>query len=245
VRNVLLVDDEPTALRMIGRLLRQDGHDVVEAGGLGEALEAANSRSFDAAVVDVDLKDGNGMMVVSKLLVPPRSCASLVMSAHPRQQIAPQAVAGGAHELLFKPFGAAELRPKLALTFARTLQLRSWFSDTAQEPAPGPWAAANDARPLGLAGESPFHQSGLVHALALTRARLKGLTKQQTTAYLYLAAGHTYEQTGEAMAIAPRTVEGHADTIRKRLGAATNAELSGQLLRDVDGLLAGRVNGRL
>lgn len=239
-RRVLLIDGEKTVRNNLGTLIRQDGHEVILASGVREALEAVGSEVFDAGIVGVGRKEGNGMMVVTRLLLPPYPCASLVLSGLPRDEIAPQAVAAGAYELVYKPYAAAVLRPRLALTFARTLKLRSWYREMSLALLPELDRAARTAEPPHHVRKAPFPENGLVYPLALMKARLAGLTGRQTVVYLYLARGYSYEEIAERMRIKLSTLEKHAAQVRRKLHVATNEELTGQLLSEVDDLLAGR-----
>ena len=49
---VLLVDDEEKILKRLGRALRDEGHDVVEAGSARDAQKQLAQRAFDLFVVD-------------------------------------------------------------------------------------------------------------------------------------------------------------------------------------------------
>ena len=58
---VLLVDDEEKILKRLGRALRDDGHDVVEAGSGREAQRQLAQRPFDLFVVDNVMPGINGL----------------------------------------------------------------------------------------------------------------------------------------------------------------------------------------
>ena len=49
---VLLVDDEAKILKRLGRALREQGHDVVEAGSARDAQRQLAQRPFDLFVID-------------------------------------------------------------------------------------------------------------------------------------------------------------------------------------------------
>jgi PAS domain S-box-containing protein len=58
---ILLVEDEPATLRLLTRLLRARGHEVVAASTLADALASAAQNHFDLVVSDVGLPDGSGL----------------------------------------------------------------------------------------------------------------------------------------------------------------------------------------
>ena len=64
---VLLVEDHPDTARVTARLLRREGHDVVAASGVGDALAAADAERFDLVVSDIGLGDGNGWELMAQL----------------------------------------------------------------------------------------------------------------------------------------------------------------------------------
>ena len=64
---VLLVEDNPDTMRVLGRLLGRVGHAVTTAGCVAEALEAAGRDSFDLVVSDVGLPDGSGLDLMRRI----------------------------------------------------------------------------------------------------------------------------------------------------------------------------------
>ena len=55
---VLLLEDEQAVIRGIARVLRREGHEVVECASCSAALDSTGH--FDVAVLDVELLDGRG-----------------------------------------------------------------------------------------------------------------------------------------------------------------------------------------
>ena len=58
---LLLVDDEEKIRRTLGQALRDDGHDVLEAGSAREAQRALAERSVDVLIVDNLMPDATGL----------------------------------------------------------------------------------------------------------------------------------------------------------------------------------------
>jgi CheY-like chemotaxis protein len=65
--HILLVEDHPDTARMMGRLLRAEGHYVRAASDVASALKAAGQERFDLLVSDVGLPDGNGLQLMEQL----------------------------------------------------------------------------------------------------------------------------------------------------------------------------------
>jgi CheY-like chemotaxis protein len=71
-RSVLVVDDDPAFRELAKRMLRALGLNVVaEAGSVAEAMRAAKATKPDAALVDVDLPDGDGIALTHELTALP------------------------------------------------------------------------------------------------------------------------------------------------------------------------------
>ena len=66
-RRILLVDDEPTVVKMVKKRLEVSGFEVVVAVDGEEALAKAAGARFDAVVLDLMLPKMNGMDVCATL----------------------------------------------------------------------------------------------------------------------------------------------------------------------------------
>ena len=77
--SVLVVDDDPCFRKLAARLLAAAGLEVVgEADSVAMAMAAAKALAPDAALVDVDLPDGNGIALAKELAaLPSRPCVLL------------------------------------------------------------------------------------------------------------------------------------------------------------------------
>ncbi len=64
---ILVVDDNPTNLKLVGYLLRLDGHEVVNALDASEALAAMERRSPDLVLLDLQLPDSDGLTLARHL----------------------------------------------------------------------------------------------------------------------------------------------------------------------------------
>ena len=81
-RSVLVVDDDPAFRGLAARMLTAAGLEVVaEAGTAAEAMEAARALKPDAALVDVDLPDQNGIALALELSALPWRPRVLLTSA--------------------------------------------------------------------------------------------------------------------------------------------------------------------
>jgi len=108
---ILIADDEERILRALGRALREDGHDVVEASSGRAAQRLLAERVFDVAVVDNIMPDLTGLDLIRDLAqhVPPGERPQVVlMTAHATVESAIEAMKLGALDYLQKPFDIDE-----------------------------------------------------------------------------------------------------------------------------------------
>ena len=64
---ILVVDDEARIRRALERLLRRDGHEVVQAADGLEALEKCRQESFNLAVVDLLMPRMGGLELLARM----------------------------------------------------------------------------------------------------------------------------------------------------------------------------------
>ena len=109
---VLLVDDEEKILKRLGRALRDDGHDVVEAGSVRDAQRQLAQRPFDLFVVDNVMPGVTGLELLRDVFtsIPETDRPQVVMmTAHGSTQIVREAFKLGVEDFLEKPFEIDEL----------------------------------------------------------------------------------------------------------------------------------------
>jgi DNA-binding NtrC family response regulator len=109
---ILLVDDEEKILKRLGRALRDEGHDVVEATTIADAQRQLADRAFDLLVVDNVMPGVTGMDLVRELsqgTTPAERPQIVMMTAHGSTQIVREAFKLGIEDFLEKPFEVDEL----------------------------------------------------------------------------------------------------------------------------------------
>ncbi|OFW16176.1 MAG: hypothetical protein A3F70_02540 [Acidobacteria bacterium RIFCSPLOWO2_12_FULL_67_14] len=124
---ILLADDEEKILKRLGRALRDEGHDVVEAMSAREAQRHLGERSFDLLVVDNVMPEMTGLDLireVAQTMAPPERPQMVMMTAHGSTQIVREAFKLGVEDFLEKPFEVDELLA-LARRAVNSLRLRT------------------------------------------------------------------------------------------------------------------------
>ncbi|MER3438020.1 MAG: DNA-binding response regulator [Chloroflexota bacterium] len=108
---ILVVDDDPAILRVVGRALESAGYDV-EALDCGTPLvDRAAAFGADVILLDLVLPDADGIELVGKLR--PGRASIIVLSAVGDERKKVQALDAGADDYLSKPFSVDELLARI------------------------------------------------------------------------------------------------------------------------------------
>ena len=116
---VLVVDDEPQIVRALKVVLREAGFQTVAAETASQALDLAAVSPPDAAIVDLVLPDGDGV-VLTRRLREWSEMPILVLSAVGEEDQKVRALEAGADDYITKPFGTRELVARLQAALRRT-----------------------------------------------------------------------------------------------------------------------------
>lgn len=105
---ILLVDDEKNILESVSRALIRMGHEVVTAGGFNEAAKAGD-KSFEVALLDVWLNDGDGVELLKEFKSRYPDLITVMVSGHSTIATAVEAIKQGAYDFLEKPLSLDKL----------------------------------------------------------------------------------------------------------------------------------------
>ena len=67
MHQILIVEDDPALSQGIRLALGQEGRQFVQAGTIGQAERELAERTFDLLILDLNLPDGNGLDLLSRL----------------------------------------------------------------------------------------------------------------------------------------------------------------------------------
>jgi DNA-binding NtrC family response regulator len=106
---ILVVDDEPTQLELVGGFLRRQGFEVAEAASGRAAVARFKQEPFDLVLTDQRMPDLSGLDVLEAVRAASPDTAVVIMTAYGTIETAVSAVKAGAADYLAKPLNLDEL----------------------------------------------------------------------------------------------------------------------------------------
>jgi len=108
---VLIVDDVPTNLQLLGHLLRENGYDVAFASSGAQALSMVSARKPDVILLDVMMPEMDGYTVCMRLKesLQTRHIPVLFLTAMKAEKDVLKGFECGAVDYVSKPFNSVEL----------------------------------------------------------------------------------------------------------------------------------------
>lgn len=120
-RTLLLIDDEPSLLKTVGRRLELMGYRVLTADSGEQGLQVAEAQRPDLVLLDIMMPKMKGRDVCAQLKANPKTAripviflTALGLPDHIRA-----GMGLGAEDYVVKPFDATELRDRIAICLAR------------------------------------------------------------------------------------------------------------------------------
>ncbi len=110
---LLVVDDEPGILDVIGRLARRTGFEVVACAGGMQALAHLGTKHADVALVDLRMPDLSGLDVIRAIRDLDPRCQTVLMTGYATVETAVEAIKLGASDYLSKPLDFQRLEQLL------------------------------------------------------------------------------------------------------------------------------------
>jgi DNA-binding response OmpR family regulator len=108
-KTILIVDDDKSILRTFARILQKNGYeiDAVETGK--EALEKADAKKYDLALLDIRLPDMDGTELLAKMKKQLQTTIKIMITGFPSLETGVKALDEGADAYLVKPVKPEEL----------------------------------------------------------------------------------------------------------------------------------------
>ena len=119
---ILLVEDEPTAARMLAKGLREQAYAVDVAADGEAALFQVGTTDYDAVILDVMLPAADGFTVCRTIRESGSAVPILMLTARDAVDARIQGLDCGADDYLVKPFNFGELLARLRAVIRRGAQ---------------------------------------------------------------------------------------------------------------------------
>jgi len=201
---IVIADDHHLVREGIRQVLQTgDEFEVVgQASNGAEALGLVEALAPDVLVLDVSLPDQSGIEVTSALRDRGSGVRVLILSVHDHPQYVIEAVRAGARGYLRKDTEPAELRRAIRAV----AKGESFFSPSV-------------ARHLSAAIQGNGEEN-------TAPRRLAALTPREREVLRGIADGRTNKEIAAALDLSSRTVESYRESLMRKLGIYTVAELT-------------------
>jgi len=124
--SLLMVDDDPVFLQVLGRAMGKRGFDVVTATGISDAVARAQETLPAMAVVDLKLEGESGLDLIPLLIGINPEMNIVVLTGYSSIATAVTAIKRGASEYLSKPVTAGDVVKALSGDLPREDELEDF-----------------------------------------------------------------------------------------------------------------------
>jgi len=203
---ILLVDDHPVLRMGLARLINAEGDMEVcgEAAGAVEALKVASAVSPDVMIVDLSLKEGNGLDLIKDMRARHADVRLLVLSMHEETFYAERVLRAGARGYITKIDGTE----KVVEGIRAVLEGHVFVSDELREKML-----------LKMVGEP-----------AGTTSSIERLTDRELQVFDLLGNGMSTRNIAEKLHLSVKTIESHRENIKSKLGIDNATDLLKQAI---------------
>ncbi len=118
--NILVCDDEPNIVKVIGDILKDEGHTVFESMSGSEGLNICKEKAIDVAILDIWMPVLSGIDVLLKIKELKPEIEIIMISGHGNIDMAVKCMKSGAFDFIEKPLSLK----KIISTVNRALEKR-------------------------------------------------------------------------------------------------------------------------
>ncbi|MFN8482790.1 MAG: sigma-54 dependent transcriptional regulator [Anaerolineae bacterium] len=111
--SILVLDDEHILRNLLENALHSEGYDTLPAASVAEAMELIQTRHIDCALIDQNLPDGNGLMVLAALKSVDADLPVIMLTGYGSVDSVKTALRQGVYDYLTKPPDLTQLRAVL------------------------------------------------------------------------------------------------------------------------------------
>jgi DNA-binding NarL/FixJ family response regulator len=199
---VLIVDDHPIVRQGLRRLIEQEDDLQVcgEVESVREAKMAIRELKPDAVIVDISLKQGDGIELVKDTRAHYSSMPMLVLSMHDESIYAERMLSAGANGYIMKQAASDQF----LLALRRVLEGGIYVSEA-----------------VGNSMIQKFASGGAY----ISSNPIDRLSNRELQILHMIGKGLSTRQAAEALNLSVKTVESHRQRIKRKLSLATGSQL--------------------
>jgi len=200
--NVFIVDDHPIVRQGLGQLINHEPDLNVcgEAAGVKEARIAVRQANPDVVIVDLSLRDSDGMELIKDIRSKYRNMPVLVLSMHDESIYAERLLSAGANGYIMKQAAADQL----LIALRRVLSGGIYVSEN---------VGASMIERLAVSG--PKQQANPIDRLSNRELQVLNL----------IGRGKTTREIADDLNLSVKTVESHRQRIKKKINLSTSPQL--------------------
>ncbi len=201
-RKVFLVDDHPIVRQGLAQLINNEADLIVVGQGEDayQSLRAIRDAKPDLVLVDVSLKDSDGIELLKELKSQSPDLPALVVSMHDESLYAERALRAGAGGYVMKQEPPQTLLTAIRAVLAGQVYVSSQMGATLLQRM-----VAGKKRDGGL----PMDR----------------LTDRELEIFRMIGAGKTVKEIADKLFLSAKTVEAHREHIKEKLNFKSSAEL--------------------
>ncbi len=106
---ILVVDDDSNLLEIIKMRLESSDYEVITVQDEEDALKAVKEQAFDLSIIDLQLKERDGISVMEDVHKITPEIPVIILTAYGSIENAVEAMNKGAYDYMTKPFDSGEL----------------------------------------------------------------------------------------------------------------------------------------
>ncbi len=117
---LLVIEDDPTLLEMLGQKLTDAGFAVEKAADGKEGLYFAQEYPIDLAIIDLGLPEISGLEIIRQIRAEGKTYPILILTARDRWEDKVDGLSAGADDYVVKPFHTEEVLARLNALMRRS-----------------------------------------------------------------------------------------------------------------------------
>ena len=211
-RRVFVVDDHPIVRQGLAQLISSEADLVVCGQGEDayQSLRAIKEAKPDLALVDVSLKDSDGIELLKELRSAVPELPVLILSMHDESLYAERALRAGARGYIMKQEAPQTLLSAIRKVLSGDVYVSEKMSATLLQRIVGGRKAGGD--------------------LPMDR-----LTDRELEIFRMIGAGQSVKEIADKLCLSVKTVEAHREHIKEKLKLKSSAELLRFAIRNAPG----------